>query len=159
MKNGALLLCSLLVLILTGCSSIYTQKDFPSKQKFYEDFNNSVRNKKVIVTLTNDSLINLINAEIKNDSLLSKEFAEPVDRIKEVSYKSHLESTVIGFAAGTPLGIITGLIGYGVIDSNNSQEKSKGAGNFLEMSTVAGFAGGIIIGWLTGFNYTYQFNP
>ena len=38
-----------------GCSSTYTISNFSSKQKFYEDFNKSVKDKSVNIILTNDS--------------------------------------------------------------------------------------------------------
>jgi PBP1b-binding outer membrane lipoprotein LpoB len=47
----------LLALLLMGCSSTYTIKDFPSKERFYEDFNNSVKNKDVSITLMSDSCL------------------------------------------------------------------------------------------------------
>lgn len=58
-------------LLLIGCSSTYTIKDFSSKEKFYEDFNNSAKDKTVKVTLTNDSSFTTLNgASISNDSLI-----------------------------------------------------------------------------------------
>jgi hypothetical protein len=40
-----------------GCYSNYTVRDFPTKEKFCEDFNNSVKSKEIKVTFTNDSLV------------------------------------------------------------------------------------------------------
>ncbi len=59
-----------LVVFLTGCSYIYTIKDFPSKQKFYKDFNNFAMDKKVKVTMNNDSSFTTSGSTlISNDTL------------------------------------------------------------------------------------------
>ncbi len=58
-------------LFFVGCSSTYTIKDFPSKEKFYEDFNDFVKNKKVEVTLKNDSTFTTNEGtRINNDCLV-----------------------------------------------------------------------------------------
>lgn len=148
-----------LSLMLYGCASTFTIKDFPSKQKFYDNFNNSVRDKNLTVTLMNKKSIEMIGAKIKADTLFSRISNIPITDVNDISYKNHLPSTIIGFFLGTSLGIITGLIGYGVIDKNNSQSNSKAAGNFLTISSALGLVAGIITGWLSGFKYIYQFNP
>jgi hypothetical protein len=56
MKN-LFLSAILLSMIFMGCYSNYSVKDFPSKEKFYEDFNNSVKSREIRVTFTNDSLV------------------------------------------------------------------------------------------------------
>ncbi len=66
------LLSSVFLLILTGCYSTYNVSDFSSKDKFFEDFNKSVNEKAVKVTLSNDSSFFMNNgAAIENDSLYS----------------------------------------------------------------------------------------
>jgi len=62
----------ILSLLLFGCSSTYTIKDFSSKQKFYDDFNNSVKDRSVEITFTNDSSFSLNNrVDVEGDSLYS----------------------------------------------------------------------------------------
>ena len=64
------LISSISLLILTGCYSTYQVSDFSSRVKFYEDFNKSVIEKDVKVTLSNDSSFFMSNdAAIENDSL------------------------------------------------------------------------------------------
>ena len=46
---------TLLLLLFIGCSSTYKVNDFPSKEKFYEEFNNSFEDREAKVTLVNDS--------------------------------------------------------------------------------------------------------
>jgi hypothetical protein len=76
-------LISLSSLLLIGCSSTYTVADFASKEKFYEDFNNSAGNKSLKIIMNNDSTINAGNgALISNDSLI---FAVPILKEKKIS--------------------------------------------------------------------------
>ncbi len=90
MKNIYLLLIGL-VIFLAGCSSYYTLRDYPSKQKFYKDFNNSVKNKDVKVTLNNDSsFIIKEGMRISNDSLIiiNKSRNIKIERIPKSEIKS-----------------------------------------------------------------------
>jgi hypothetical protein len=63
------LLIPVLSLYLIGCSSTYKVSDFPSRDKFYEDFNNSASDKTVKITLSNDSTFTNNGVEIVNDTL------------------------------------------------------------------------------------------
>jgi len=59
-------------LFFIGCSSTYRVNDFSSKEKFYNDFNNSFKTKEARITMINDSvLITLAGVEIENDTLYS----------------------------------------------------------------------------------------
>lgn len=42
-------------IFFTGCSSTYKVNDFPTKDKFYEDFNETFKEREAKVTLVNDS--------------------------------------------------------------------------------------------------------
>ncbi len=65
-----LFLSALTGLFITGCSSIYTVKNFSSKEKLYEDFNKSARGNTFKITLTDGrTLTAQKGAYIKNDSL------------------------------------------------------------------------------------------
>jgi len=85
-------------LILIGCSSTYTTKDFSSKEKFYEDFNKSVENKNVKVTLMNDSSFNSReNTRIANDTLyfmsnLQAEKKIPLSEIQSIKHNYNTSS-------------------------------------------------------------------
>ena len=70
--SGAMKLIILFIvsLIFTGCSSTYRVSNFSSKEKFYEDFNNSVKNKELEITLINDSSFSVLEgSKIADDSL------------------------------------------------------------------------------------------
>ncbi len=210
-------------LLLIGCSSTYTLKDFSSKEKFYEGFNDFAKNKNVKVTLYNDSSLSApFGAVILNDTLnvvkrvqeiektiskneikeikyyyttnflhpdfkvilkngnelkeknieilpdssvkysLFKHINEsiPIDRVKTVNYKNNWLGMIPGFLSGF---ISSALLGYagGISALIFSSNKKNEALPFyvLAITTVAGTTMGTIIGWLIGFNYTYQFNP
>ena len=91
----------LLALLLMGCSSTYTIKDFPSKEKFYEDFNNSAQNKDVNVTLINDSSFTINDGTVlENDTLISYGKLEGKDKrsfalsdITEIRYANNDSSS------------------------------------------------------------------
>ncbi|MCK9210498.1 MAG: hypothetical protein M0P61_06660 [Ignavibacteriaceae bacterium] len=60
------------IILFAGCSSTYRVNDFPTKEKFYDEFNNSFKAKEVNVTLTNDSSFSIYNgAWVENDTLFS----------------------------------------------------------------------------------------
>lgn len=62
----------LLALLLTGCSSTYTIKDFTSQDKFYQSFNKSAKDKDIKVVLSNDSSFTVMHgAALKNDTLFA----------------------------------------------------------------------------------------
>ncbi|HUX60910.1 MAG TPA: hypothetical protein VMV32_06330 [Ignavibacteriaceae bacterium] len=72
MKSIYYLIVVFFSLVISGCSSTYTIKDFSSKEKFYEDFNNSVKYKNINVTLSNDSSFSVpYGAILSDDSLLT----------------------------------------------------------------------------------------
>ncbi len=56
-------------LLLVGCSSTYRITDYASKEKFYEDINNSIGNRDFNVVADDSSFTGLRGSEIKNDSL------------------------------------------------------------------------------------------
>ena len=99
------LLSSIFLLILTGCYSTYNVSDFSSRDKFYEDFDKSVNDKAVKVTLSNDSSFFMSNgAAIENDTLysLGEEFKSGIKKIalsdtKGINYanQSHTNALII----------------------------------------------------------------
>jgi len=58
------------LLLFAGCSSTYRVSDFSSKEKFYNDFNNSFKSKEVKVTLINDSTFTASEGAVVKDSTL-----------------------------------------------------------------------------------------
>ncbi|MHB8338925.1 MAG: hypothetical protein ACYDEE_16035 [Ignavibacteriaceae bacterium] len=72
MKHFNFFITTFFSLAFIGCSSIYSVKDFSSKEKLYQDFNNSVKDKSINVKFINDSSLTINNgAVIKNDTLYS----------------------------------------------------------------------------------------
>lgn len=103
MKNILLFILAIFSFAFTSCSSIYTVKDFPSKEKFYNDFNNSVKYRNINVTLLNDSSFFMSNgAEIVNDTLyyLGKEIKSGKKKIalsdtKGINYTNQSHTTAL----------------------------------------------------------------
>ena len=157
----------LFVLVAAGCSSTYRVSNFSSKEKFYNAFNKFASNKEIVITLNNDStFIAEGNTRVLNDTLVFSSTNKithlqrlPVKDIKKISYKNHFTGASIGFLSGTSVGLITGLIGYGIIDKGNTQQDANKAGNFLTYSLAAGFTAGVIWGWISGITTTYIFVP
>jgi hypothetical protein len=93
-KKSFLILFFFISLIVTGCSYKYTVRDFPSKQEFYNYFNNAVKDKCVEAAFLNDSSYIANNgAEVLNDTLylLEKSVCKtnryiPLKEIKEIKY-------------------------------------------------------------------------
>jgi hypothetical protein len=82
-----------LSLTLFGCSPTYRVSEFPSKENFFEHFNNFAKDKIVNIKLKNDSLLIGKNIGVINDTLYSyeqlidklyKKF--PLSKIKEINY-------------------------------------------------------------------------
>jgi hypothetical protein len=86
-----------ILLVFTGCSSNYTINDFPSKEKFYDSFNNFVKNKDIKVTLTDGSSFNVLRgAVLEYDTLFTiKELEQKKYRslalsdLKKINYTSN----------------------------------------------------------------------
>jgi len=75
-----------------GCSSTYKVTDYPSKEKFYEDINNSIGNRDFNVVTDDSSFTGFRGSEIKNDSLyavtriIEKKETISSEDIKEIKY-------------------------------------------------------------------------
>ncbi len=66
------LFITLILLVFTGCSSIYSVKDFPSKEELYNSFNNFAKDKKLDIKFKGDSTITVNDgAVIMNDTLFA----------------------------------------------------------------------------------------
>lgn len=99
------MIVSLVPLFFIGCSSTYTIKDFSSKDKFYNDFNNFAGNKSLNVTLTNDSsFVPEGKIKISDDTLIitmniQKEVKIKKNEVKDIKYTgsdlSNMSATLI----------------------------------------------------------------
>ncbi|MFA6597241.1 MAG: hypothetical protein WCS69_05930 [Ignavibacteriaceae bacterium] len=88
---------ALFLITFVGCSSTYRISDSPSKEKFYDEFNNSFKTKETKVTLINDSLV-IANegAVIENDTLFSfgrleekKNYQFALSDIEEINFENN----------------------------------------------------------------------
>lgn len=61
---------TLFFVLFAGCSSTYIINNFSTKEKFYDEFNNSFKAEEVKVTLTNDSSLTASDGAIIKDSTL-----------------------------------------------------------------------------------------
>ncbi len=151
-------------MFLEGCSSTYTLKDYPSKQKFYEDFNSSVKGKDIKIILTNDSTVNSYNgAIIRNDSLIFKSNTKyskriPLKGISKISYRNNWLGIPSHLLTGSAAGFVAGFI-IGRASDNNTQAGDARFGYIFIYTWIAGTVAGIIWGLIDGYTYTYQFNP
>ena len=165
MKNIYLII-PVLIIAFAGCSSNYTTIDFSSKEKFYEDFNKFMKNKTIEITLINDSsFIALGGAKINNDTLnYSTNVLKPanehlsLNNIKKIIYKNRWLGIPPFLLAGSASGWFVGLM-IGSVANNNTQEGGIKANNvYLDIWGVGTIAG-IVLGWLSGYDYIYEFNP
>ena len=163
-----LLFClSLALLFLTGCSSTYWLNQSTSKSKYYEDFNKSVVNKNLEITLENDSTFFANEgAKIINDTLLintnygvNNLLILPINKVKEVSYKNHWLGVLPHLAAGTGIGIILGGLSAIIYDYSDTNDKNNVDYSLFMGISAIGLVAGSIWGYIDGYTYTYQFNP
>lgn len=87
----------LLFLLFAGCSSTIREGDFSSKEKFLEDFNNTVKTKELKITLLSDSSFTVNEgAAIENDTLFSfgkldekKNYQFALSDIEEINFENN----------------------------------------------------------------------
>ena len=205
-------------LLFVGCSSIYTVKNFSSKEELYKDFNKSAKTNKIKITLISDStFITRKGAYISNDSLFfisqikkvkikinpadikkikyyennrlslsadvllknGKELksdsvtlysdllyitiSKPVHSsisltlIKNISYKNRLLGIVPGLLIGTGTGFVLAATIYSLL-SKGTQSSDNRAGYIALVVLPVSIITGILWGWISGYNYIYQFN-
>jgi hypothetical protein len=144
-----------LALLLSGCSSTYTIKDYSSKDRFYRDFNRSAKNKDLNITLLNDSLEQTTDgAVIMNDTLYTSTNIFPINNIKTVKYNNITKPIILGILAG---GIIGSLISLPIM-KNNPGHSLLDPFIYAIIITSAGEALGGAVGWYIGWDVTYKFN-
>jgi len=150
----------LLFLLMIGCSSTYTIKDFSSKDKFYQSFNTSVGYKDINITLNNDSQVTIFGGgTLKHDTLYTLTDVFPVETIKNINYrtKGGDGSVLDGILSGVIIGGIAALLTYKSIQRKGDNEGPYGFYDFVLIGTGALFGG--VTGYYIGWKTTYQFNP
>ena len=161
MKN--LILSSVfLSMLFMGCYSNYTVRDFPTKEKFYEDFNNSVKNREIKITFIDDSLFYYSYGVIlEHDTIFSNMLTPyPLSEISKIDYSnSDYKSANILLKNGSELQVQDITMGKDSIYyyDNNSSIK----GNYLfpvdkvksisYKRTWPGIASGFLTGASLGF--------
>ncbi len=82
----------LFIFLITGCSSTYTTKDFPSKEKFISSFNEMARNEDLTVKFIDGSSMPINDGYIIGDTLYSTCIIDnifsqtPMHDIKKTNY-------------------------------------------------------------------------
>lgn len=214
-----------ILLIAIGCSSTYRVTDYPSKEKFQEDINSSIKDRDINVATVDSSFISSAGSEIKGDSLLTVAkiqeekislkdvkdikyiehgYEEPsaylwlkngeklrpegikilpdsmiqltnlrinskyvsINKIKEISYKTRWQSTLIGIPLGFAGGALTGgIIGAtGIIihinDGGNHPTFDSGTSMMVgaALGVLIGTVTGAIVGYIVGWDHIYQFS-
>jgi hypothetical protein len=156
------------ILFLIGCSSTYKVSDFPSKEKFYDDFNKSINNKTAKVILYNDSSFSITgNIKIASDSLSFLNSGKdnianmPLERVKMIRVKYAGNKTLTGLWIGASFSVLAGLV---YILANNQGGGNESPAHISVLPASFGFAGiggivGAIIGTFLDKTYVYQFSP
>jgi hypothetical protein len=177
------IIATLIPLIFTSCSSTYKVSDFPSKDKFFEDFNKSAYDKSLQVTLNNDSsFTNNNGAEIVNDTLYCLNIEiESINKkislsdIKEIKYSgSNFRKGLILLRDGKTfdaeeIDIYNDTVKFSYINTINSHKCSLSMNKVREVSyknhwlgvpipLITGTAAGIAAGGLSAFVYDSSIN-
>ncbi len=172
-------LVSVISLISTGCTSIYTERYFSSKQEFYDYINKSVKGRVVNVTLKNDSTFatNENGAQIENDSLLlflsgtekDKVFQSPkikyqnyipLTEVNSVGYKNTTQGIISGALTGILAGVlltISKVIPANQQEGNPPYPEDYNYASVGVISIAAGILVGGILGGIIGYHYNYEF--
>jgi hypothetical protein len=144
-------------LLFIGCSSIYTISNYSSKEKYYENINQSIKSRDFEIALTNDSLVTFIDGGvIKNDTLFSLLNVLPMNTVKNISYKTKWRSSTLGIIGGTVIGTITGIV---IGKSLSSKDDSGNQAAYYILGPPIGALFGGVIGWAIGWNTIYKIHP
>ncbi len=84
-----------------------------------------------------------------------------LDKLKCVSYRNHWFGIPYGFFGGAlaGLGIGGGISSYDAHHTNEIGDKDISYPTIVYSGMALGSLGGIIVGWIIGYTYTYQFSP
>jgi len=161
---------SLLFLIIIGCTSTYTIKDFSSKEKFIEDINYAFVDKESKITLTGNSVIVSKDIKVKGDSLFTNVMI--MENREEKIFSSHLSDIKydnsdaragkLYLKDGRPLTALNIFINHDTIYFTNVSEIEKGTSIPLERVKSVSYnrrwsgvlmssLSGIILGGVIGF--------
>lgn len=107
-----------------------------------------------------DSMIKLTNIRLNSGNI-------PIDKVKEITYKTRWQSTLIGaptgFASGTVLGGILGATGIMFRSENGGNHPKFDPGTSMIAGAIGGALigtiTGAIVGYIVGWDHIYQFDP
>ncbi len=159
-------------LLAAGCSSVYMPNSFTTKDKFYKDFNNFAKSRKLSLTLKSGAALYIDKGAYIKDSLLiysaengKGEISLPLNKIKSANYKNRLLGMLYGsvpaFAVGGGLGYAAGFY-LSAVTRNSGPPHPR---SLYDQHTGIELGGGTfalvggIIGWIIGNNTSYVFNP
>ncbi|MCU7498897.1 MAG: PorT family protein [Ignavibacteria bacterium] len=159
----------ILVLFITGCTTLYVKNDFHSKEGFYKGVNENSGSAGLI--MKNDSIISIDEPKIAEDSIkwetVSYRFAfdpnsmsiekhaVPLNEVKAVTFTHHWGNNIsMGVLAGMTIGgILTNyLLQWG--GASNSGYHVNDPPDFLP-GAVLGFLAGGIVGIIVGKDEVY----
>jgi hypothetical protein len=142
--------------MLIGCSSSYTLSHYSTKDRFYRDFNNSVGDKDLKITLVNDSLyLTTGGGVIKHDTLYTPANAFPVENIKTINYTNTLITTIFGVVIG---GLALTIPATAILVNNVNAFNFASAFTYYSIAMLSGCVLGGITGSYIGWDVIYRFN-
>lgn len=143
-ENITLPLAKIKNIIYLGINSSFQSANILSvDQKHYNAKN---------IRILNDS-INFINVYTIDKSI-------PIYNITEITFKNRWQGMYYGLAIGTAVGLLSGYLGIFPPYKNvgwDNYFNERVAPKFIKLSIFP--VVGIILGYILGYNYTYQFNP
>ena len=172
MKSIYYLIIVFISLVILGCSSTYTIKDFSSKEKFYDDFNNSAKYKNIEVQFVNDSSLTIDNgAIIIRDTLYAlgfrthKKFGSiAISKIKNIDYiTSDYKSANLLLANGEQISVEDISIANDTLKYSETKKiltRTKvslldGIKKVSYKNHLLGIPSGFLIGAVSGFGVSY----
>lgn len=173
MKNRLLLFIPcILAILITGCTSTYVKKDFPSEEAFFKQISENSGSAGLI--MKGDSIVSADRPRIVGDSIKweateykfaldpnsvsVKKYAFPLEDVKAVTFTHHWQNNAsIGAAAGMIIGgILTNYLLQWGLETNNTYTEDNPVifPNSLP-GAVAGLLAGGILGTLVGKDDIY----
>jgi hypothetical protein len=153
--NNAKILDDTLVYFIPAKRNVTVTKNDIKKINYYGSDMNHLS---AVVVLKSGETVHVKNLKLYPDSSIitgvtrSEKKYIPVSELKNMSYNKHWLGVPIGVAGGI---ILSRPVVLGAESAAANHYNPRG----LWAVPVVEIIGGGVIGWLVGFNYTYQFNP